>query len=210
MGIPAYSNISKDASMIIYSTNLIFYVYAYLRKDGTPYYIGKGKNKRIIKKGKNDSIHPPKNNSQIIFIEKNLTEIGALALERRMIRWYGRIDLKTGILRNKTDGGDGTCGYKHSTKSRKNRSNSMLGKKHPERGEKISLSNKGRVLPKRTVQHRKNLSISLTGRTQQRIDCPYCSKSGGITNIKRYHFENCKFKPTKNIETINTVIAFNA
>jgi hypothetical protein len=196
--------------MSIYSTKLIFYVYAYLRKNGTPYYIGKGKGQRITKKGKNDSIHPPKDKSQIIFIEKNLSEVGSLAIERRMIHWYGRIDNGTGILRNKTDGGDGTCGYKHSIESRKKRSGSMLGKKHPERGVKISLANKGRILPKRTTEHKRNLSVSLTGRTQKTISCPYCLKLGGITNIKRYHFENCKFVKTKNSETINTIIAFNA
>jgi hypothetical protein len=108
-----------------------YYVYAYIRKNFTPYYIGKGSGTRAWVKGVNDSISPPRDINYILIVESNLTELGAFAIERRLIRWYGRIDINTGILRNKTDGGDGACGAKRSESHKKAISAALINRKTP-------------------------------------------------------------------------------
>lgn len=94
-----------------------FYIYAYIRskdskfaKAGTPYYLGKGNGDRAWFRNRDEGIRMPPDKKHIIILEYNLSDVGALALERRYIRWYGRIDNGTGILRNRTDGGEGAAG----------------------------------------------------------------------------------------------------
>ena len=142
----------------------MFYVYAYLRKeDLTPYYIGKGQNKRAFEK--DHSVVVPKDLSRIVFLETNLTELGAFALERRYIRWYGRKDLGTGILRNLTDGGEGSTGIipwnlnqkigsflTDAGRKKLSKANKGIPKNH---GDKISAALKG--TPK-SEEHKKKLS----------------------------------------------------
>ena len=94
-----------------------FYTYAYLREDKTPYYIGKGVKSRLYAKNHGRIPIPPKD--RIIFLKKNLAEKEAFDHEKYMIAVFGRKDLGTGILLNRTDGGERSTGNKHSEKSKK-------------------------------------------------------------------------------------------
>jgi hypothetical protein len=106
-----------------------YYTYAYLREDRTPYYIGKGKGNRAYRKGNRVFSPPPKN--RIILLKQNLIEEEAFRHEIYMIAVFGRKDLGTGILHNRTNGGDGVSGAKlpKTEEHKKKISNSYIGKK---------------------------------------------------------------------------------
>lgn len=185
----------------------LYYVYAYIRVDGTPYYIGKGKGNRAwVNHGRVKL--PPKD--RIVIIESGLTDLGACAIERRLIRWHGK-KTEGGILINITDGGTGgsVC---LSQESRKKLSDSKRGKSYPkltEANRKSGSARKGSSLPdevkskissklkNRTFSndHRNNLSAAQIGKSHpvKSVTCPHCQKTGNPGAMSRFHFDNCKY-----------------
>lgn len=193
-----------------------FYVYAYLRKsNGLPYYIGKGSNTRAWDRHYN--VKTPKDLSKIIILEQNLSEVGAFALERRMISWYGRKDLNNGVLLNKTAGGEGP-----SPSDRIGKLNPMFGRKRPditgdlhpnkrlEIANKIRKSHTGKKHSQESKDKRskrfKGKNNPMYGRcgeksprygkTTEKLTCQHCGIICGKHNFVKYHGNKCKFFKT--------------
>ena len=130
----------------------IYYVYYFLREDGSPYYVGKGHGDRMYHKNRKGCTRPD-DKERIVKVKDNLTEQEALDLEVVLIKFWGRKQVdNTGILHNFTDGGDGVSGLKHSSITREkikvNRSKQVFT---PEviarRNESISKGRRGVVVP---------------------------------------------------------------
>jgi hypothetical protein len=137
-----------------------FYVYVLFRRNGIPFWVGKGKGRRwtgheqeartssrndyrlnIIRAMQKKGLDVPK-----IKIAEGLTEAEAFELEILFIRTIGR--RPNGPLVNLSDGGEGSTGHKMPQSHKDFLINFHRGRKHSaETRAKISASNKGRVNP---------------------------------------------------------------
>lgn len=139
----------------------LFYVYQ-LRAENEilPFYIGKGLGQRInyhfkkcnlkgrtLKENKINSL----NNQKIKILREKLfeseNELLCLNLECFLICIYGRRDIKTGILCNHTDGGEGVSGKICSQETKDKMSLSRKGRKiiNPKSGHKFTEEHKNNI-----------------------------------------------------------------
>lgn len=108
------------------------YTYLWLRENGSVYYVGKGSGYRATTK-KGHLCNPPTDRARII-IQDFPTAADALLAEKILIAYYGRIDVGTGCLRNRTDGGENPpshLGRKKSKEHKRKISEAKRGKKRP-------------------------------------------------------------------------------
>jgi hypothetical protein len=84
-------------------------------------------------------------------------------------------------------------GIKHSDGRKLNISKSLIGRKLTDRQrESISIGSKNRE--KISEETRLKLSIAKSV-PQKSVKCTHCDKIGGLSNMTRYHFDNCKQNP---------------
>jgi len=140
-----------------------FYVYMWLREDGTPYYVGKGSGRRAYRTHRVGKVPPI--GRTVFYVTKDEEE--AFELEVILIWYYGRKDNGTGCLRNLTDGGEGVRKQRITEKARTARRNNLLGNKlrlgikhTPEMIVQMSNAHKGKVFSK---EHRAKIGAANIG-----------------------------------------------
>lgn len=212
----------------------IYYVYMYVRTKnsatgpiGSPYYIGKGNGYRA-KSGKHRII-PSEDKSNIRIIRENLSEDDAFMWEVFWIAEFGRIDLGTGCLRNLTDGGEGSSGYRHSEVVKENQSKNVKNREkvdcqycnkknlgptnykrwHGENCKKapnpINRSHNPKIkCEKCGIEVNAGLYAISHGTNCKKIPdiatCEFCNETTTVANLNRWHGSICKLNPRCDIK----------
>lgn len=188
-----------------------FYVYKWFRKSNNEvFYIGKGKNQRYKNTThRNDYfkniIHKYPDDVDVAFVQTNLSEEAAFALEKKLIAEY---KAKGQCYANFHEGGCGgnTGHYDNPERSKKISEfakkrigilNPMYGKTHtPEVRERLRQANLGKHL---TEEHKQKLIKANTGRIKTPHERELLSKANKGKIISKESYEKmmdhlCKYK----------------
>ena len=165
-----------------------FYTYVWSRENGSPWYIGKGSGNRAYQRCKG---HWAPKDASLIAIQYWADEETAFSYEMYLIDFWGRKDVGTGILLNRTNGGEnppvtlskpwlkgkspwnkglkGIGGYKWSPESCAKLSKTNTGNKHclgipcsEEKKDKIRESLKGHSV---SLETREKISNTLKSKS---------------------------------------------
>ena len=134
-----------------------FYVYAYLRTDGTPYYVGKGLGRRawqMHRRGQADL--RPEDKALINVLATDLTEAQAFEWERALIEILREVSK----LENKTSGGQGCSNPSEETRAKIGAANKGAKRTEDTRA-KIKAARANQVI---TEEHRQAISKAGKGR----------------------------------------------
>jgi NUMOD3 motif len=128
------------------SAQKTFFTYLWLRANRSPYYVGKTcRINRACGGGRHSVNAPPRDR---ILILRFPTNEEAVIAEKLLIKFYGRKNIGTGILRNMTDGGEGCLGLKQSPETIAKRTMKTKGKRRTNAmKEKIRKACRARVHP---------------------------------------------------------------
>ena len=101
---------------------------------------------------------------------------------------------------------NGMYGKTHSEEAKRKQAEASKGENHPMYGktrseetrkkhsESIKGENNGMYGKTHSEEAKRKISESKKGKPQEKVTCPHCKKVGGITVMKRWHFDNCKKK----------------
>jgi len=189
--------------------SLTHYCYRHIRPDtNVPFYIGIGvknrKNPNSFESeyhrafacvGKRRPLHWKrvfeKNGGKIIveILYESTSREEIKNKEKEFIQLYGRIDLGSGTLINKTDGGDGGKGYKHSEEAKRKISSALTGLiRPPEECLKNSLNRigipTGRKAPHLVKINQLRKGVSISSEIRDKISMTLTGRYRGGENHK--------------------------
>lgn len=168
------------------------------------FYVGIGlKEKRAYSKYSRNDLWKnivSKHNYYVEIYKKNISYDEAKIIEINLIKKYGRLDLKTGILCNMTDGGDG-C-FNLSDESKKSISNKLKGNKQSEETKlKKSISckeawkdeNLRNIQRKRTKElHDSGFYIKYNSVPSKKKGLPFSGDKEKLSNSLKQYYKNNK------------------